>query len=92
MSVDVVEAGRTQWSLTRASNIKPVRRYKTRPDVVETERLYDAKEVLVLLGGISARTLWGLTNAGKIKCVRIGRLIRYAASDVNRFIESSRSS
>mgnify|MGYP001582181443 CR=1 FL=1 len=36
---------------------------------------------------ISARTLWQLTQDGKIRCVRINRLVRYDPQDLLVYIE-----
>ncbi|MBI1312160.1 helix-turn-helix domain-containing protein [bacterium] len=36
---------------------------------------------------ISERTLWGLTKAGAIPAVRIGRSVRYSVDDLASFIE-----
>jgi excisionase family DNA binding protein len=38
--------------------------------------------------GISPRFLWGLTRAGKIECVRIGRRVLYDQEALRRFIAS----
>ena len=38
---------------------------------------------------VSQRTLWGLTTPrGPIPCVRIGRSVRYAADDLQRWIDT----
>ncbi len=39
---------------------------------------------------ISERTLWNLQNEGKIKVVRMGRLIRFDPEDLNEFIERAK--
>ncbi len=37
---------------------------------------------------ISPRTLWSLTKAGELRCVRIGKKsIRYCVSDLEKYIE-----
>jgi excisionase family DNA binding protein len=41
--------------------------------------------------GISPRNLWGLTAAGEIQCVRIGRLVRYAMVDLQTYIDRKRA-
>ncbi|NLG44290.1 MAG: helix-turn-helix domain-containing protein [Phycisphaerae bacterium] len=41
--------------------------------------------------GIGPRTLWGLTAAGEISCVRIGRSVRYALPDLEAWIEKKRA-
>jgi excisionase family DNA binding protein len=54
---------------------------------METRLLVTAKEAARLLS-ISERTLWTLTNAGTIQPVRIGRAVRYAVGELERFIDS----
>jgi excisionase family DNA binding protein len=40
---------------------------------------------------VSARTLWGLTQPrGRLPCVRIGRGVRYALADLERYIAEQR--
>jgi excisionase family DNA binding protein len=41
---------------------------------------------------ISARTLWGLTRDGKIRCIRIGRSVRYDPADIRAWIEAQKTS
>lgn len=52
-----------------------------------TERLLlppnDAAQTL----SISPRTLWGLTQAGEIPCIRIGRAVRYDPADLRAWID-----
>jgi excisionase family DNA binding protein len=36
---------------------------------------------------VSERTLWGLTDAGEVRAVRIGRAVRYAVSDLVAYVE-----
>ncbi|MCO6044142.1 helix-turn-helix domain-containing protein [Aeoliella sp. ICT_H6.2] len=38
---------------------------------------------------ISARKLWALKQSGEIAHVRIGRLVRYPAASVRKFIEQA---
>ena len=40
---------------------------------------------------ISPRTLWSLTDSGKIPCVRIGRSVRYDPVDLRAWINSQKS-
>jgi len=35
---------------------------------------------------ISERTLWGLTKEEKIRCIKIGTLVRYSIADLQMFI------
>lgn len=37
--------------------------------------------------GIGRRTLWSISNMGRLPCVRIGRLVRYQVEDLEAFIE-----
>jgi excisionase family DNA binding protein len=46
--------------------------------------LVDSREAAKMLG-ISARTLWSLTNEGRIRPVRIGRLVRYSHDALRQF-------
>lgn len=47
--------------------------------------LLNAKEAADALA-ISPRKLWELTNTGDIRCVRIGKAVRYAVDDLRNFI------
>ncbi len=40
---------------------------------------------------ISERTLWTLTDTGKLPCVKFGKIKRYSVTDINQFIESQTS-
>ncbi len=40
---------------------------------------------------ISQRTLWTLTKRGEVRCIRIGRCVRYAPGDLRAFIASRRN-
>ena len=48
--------------------------------------LLTARDAAFVLS-ISERKLWELTNRGIIKCVRLGRSVRYARSALEAFIE-----
>ncbi|TWT41094.1 Helix-turn-helix domain protein [Phycisphaerae bacterium RAS1] len=37
--------------------------------------------------GIGVRKLWELTNCGAIRCVRIGRAVRYRVDELRDFLE-----
>jgi excisionase family DNA binding protein len=39
---------------------------------------------------LSERSLWSLTNRGEIRCVRIGRAVRYDHVDLSEFIERAK--
>lgn len=39
---------------------------------------------------ICTRTLWTLTNSGEIRCVRIGRAVRYDPNELREFIREKR--
>lgn len=53
------------------------------PPVLITE-----KEVARLLG-CCERTVWQMRKDGKIRCVKIGTAVRYARSEIDRFVESA---
>ncbi|MCD6175670.1 MAG: helix-turn-helix domain-containing protein [Planctomycetes bacterium] len=53
-------------------------------------RLLKSKEAANYLC-ISERTLWNLQNIGKIKTVRMGRLIRFDPIDLDEFIEQAKT-
>jgi predicted DNA-binding transcriptional regulator AlpA len=40
---------------------------------------------------ISVRKLWQLTQDKQLRCVRIGRAVRYDLADIRRFIEASKT-
>jgi excisionase family DNA binding protein len=50
-----------------------------------TRLLLTADEAAFALA-ISPRTLWTLTNAGQIPCVRLGRCVRYAPDALQEWI------
>ena len=39
---------------------------------------------------VSERSLWTLTRQGAIRCVRLGRSVRYSLEDLRAFIEAHR--
>lgn len=41
--------------------------------------------------GVSPRTLWSLTDSGRLRAVRIGRLVKYDPRDLLAFIDASKS-
>src|SRR3954467_15660986 len=47
--------------------------------------LVDSHEAARLLA-VSERTLWALTDAGEVRCLRLGRAKRYAVAELERFI------
>jgi excisionase family DNA binding protein len=53
---------------------------------VVLSELLDSKGVCKILK-LSARKLWSETEAGHIRSVRLGRLVRYDPSDVAAYIE-----
>lgn len=53
-------------------------------------RLLKSKEAAKYLC-ISEKTLWNLTNAGEIRAVRMGRLVRYDPTDLDEFIQRSKT-
>jgi len=50
------------------------------------DRLLDVQEAAVLLGLKSPRTLYKWAYAGRIQSVKIGRLLRFRRSDLERLI------
>jgi excisionase family DNA binding protein len=52
--------------------------------------LWNSHEAAAALS-ISLRTLWTLTDEGKIPCIRIGRSVRYDPEDIRRWIESQKT-
>ena len=52
------------------------------PPVLTTE-----KETARLLG-CCERSVWQMRKDGKIRCVKIGTAVRYARSEIDRFVES----
>lgn len=38
---------------------------------------------------VSRRTLWSLTNAGVVPCLRIGRCVRYSIPGLQAWIEAN---
>jgi excisionase family DNA binding protein len=54
-----------------------------------TTLLLTAREAAAALA-ISERTLWGLTKAGQVRCVHVGRAVRYAPADLSAFIGSQK--
>ena len=53
----------------------------------QTKLLLTAREAALTLS-ISERHLWGLTNQGLLRCVRIGRSVRYSTDALREFIAS----
>lgn len=51
--------------------------------------LLTAREAAAFLR-ISERKLWSLTKAHEIRCVRIGRAVRYSPDDVEAYIATHR--
>ncbi len=41
--------------------------------------------------GICEKTLWTLTNRGRMRSVKIGRSVRYDPADLNQWIESAKT-
>ena len=55
-----------------------------------TTPLVSRKEVAAILG-ISQRTVWSMTNAGEIPCVRIRKRVLYRFSHIQHYIEKKTS-
>jgi len=54
--------------------------------MTSNERLLISPKDAAKLMCISERTLWTLTATGKLPCVKIGKIKRYAVRDLNIFI------
>jgi hypothetical protein len=48
--------------------------------------LLDSRAAAKMLA-ISERTLWALTDAGEVPCVRIGRAKRYSLASLRKYVE-----
>jgi excisionase family DNA binding protein len=53
--------------------------------------LWTSREAAKALA-ISPRKLWDLTNRNVIRCVRIGRSVRYDPQDLRTYIDTQKSS
>lgn len=59
--------------------------------IEKSKMLLTGREAARMLS-ISERTLWGLTAAGEVRCVRIGRrLVRYDPADLREWIETRKA-
>jgi excisionase family DNA binding protein len=54
------------------------------------ERLLLTPRDAAALLSISERTLWGLTDSGAVRAVRIGRAVRYAVEDLREYVRRLR--
>lgn len=52
--------------------------------------LLTAREAARVLA-VSPRTVWGLTAAGELPCVRIRRAVRYDVNDLRAFIDQRKA-
>jgi len=66
----------------RASAVRPERRH----GAPAPDRLLDVHEAAVLLGLKSPRTLYKWAYAGRLPSVKIGKLLRFRRSDLERLI------
>jgi excisionase family DNA binding protein len=77
------------WAPMRTSTTKPaIRRFRVPappPAPAPPRPRLDPVEAAAALK-ISPRTLWAMTKAGKVPCVRIGRQIRYGVAVLERWI------
>lgn len=55
-----------------------------------TPRLIKPGEAAAYIA-VSERMLWGLSKAGTIRAVQIGRAVRYDVRDLDKFIEQSKN-
>lgn len=56
---------------------------------VAGRRLLLKRDEAAAVLSISPRTLWSLTNSGRIPCIRIGHLVRYSVDDLQEWIASN---
>jgi excisionase family DNA binding protein len=59
------------------------------PEIVAQHRLIRTRQAVAYLG-LSARTVWRLTNSGQVPHVRIGRSVRYDLRDLDLWIAKHR--
>jgi excisionase family DNA binding protein len=59
------------------------------PDRLDVPQLFTTREAAKHLR-LSERSLWSITQAGKIPVVRIGRRVLYDSNDLRHFIEGSK--
>ena len=52
--------------------------------------LLDARDAAAYLA-ISERTLWAMTKAGAVPCVRLGRAVRYDRRDLIDFVDRQKA-
>jgi excisionase family DNA binding protein len=67
----------------------PAARNGTSPALAPSPLLLTPAEAARMLA-VSPRTLWGLTAAGEVPAVRIGRAVRYAVADLREYVERLR--
>src|SRR5437899_7050121 len=82
MASDETEPRRAVKPPRRGSTVRPERRRAT----PLPERLLDVQEAAELLGLKSPRTLYKWAYAGRIPSVKIGKLLRFRRSDLERLI------
>jgi excisionase family DNA binding protein len=51
--------------------------------------VYNCKQAAQALG-ISERTLWTLTRKGVVRCIRIGRSVKYDPADLRALLEDAK--
>lgn len=57
------------------------------PEILSRSQLLTPKHAAERLA-ISPRKLWSLTASGDIKCLRIGRSVRYDLASLSEFLET----
>ncbi|NLX22939.1 MAG: helix-turn-helix domain-containing protein [Phycisphaerae bacterium] len=55
-----------------------------------TELLWSPRQAAKSLS-ICERTLWSLTSEGQIRCIRIGRIVRYDPADLRAWIDRKKA-
>src|SRR5207245_4259585 len=84
MASDETDPRRAVKPPRRGSTVRPERRTAA----LLPERLLDVPEAATLLGLKSPRTLYKWAYAGRVPSVKIGRLLRFRRSDLERLIAS----
>lgn len=60
------------------------------PTEIAHPTLVRPKDAAAMLA-VSPRTLWSLTASGSLRCLRIGRSLRYDLQDLVRWIEQQKA-
>ena len=55
----------------------------------ECEQLLDVHAV-ALRFGVTAQTVWSWEKAGRLRSIRVGRVVRFDPNDIQKFIETGK--